>query len=183
MNKSALLLCAFAALACSQQPTKEDGVRAFREVASVLTSPRCLNCHVSVDHPLQGDDNHPHIMKVARGTDGKGGNVVVLCSNCHQDANVSTPHAPSGAPGWRMPAATTPMAWQGLSTAQLCAALKDPRTNGKKSLPELIEHVTSDAIVNWGWNPGPGRSLPPLSHQEFVGVTRLWIAAGAPCPE
>jgi hypothetical protein len=86
------------------------------------------------------------------------------CSNCHQESNVAALHAPPGAPGWRMPSAATPMAWEGLTTRQLCRAVKEPATNGNKSLNDLIEHVTSDQIVNWGWNPGPGRSVPPLSH-------------------
>src|SRR6266496_784060 len=149
---------AFAAVLSAQSSNKEDGIRAFRDIAAVLTSPRCINCHVPVNYPLQGDDNHPHIMKVARGADGKGGNVAMRCSNCHQETNVSTSHAPPGAPGWRMPSAASPLAWQGLSTAQLCRVLKDPHANGNKSLAELIEHATSDRIVNWGWNPGPGRS-------------------------
>jgi hypothetical protein len=60
--------------------------------------------------------------------------------------------------------------------------VKEPATNGNKSLNELIEHVTSDKIVTWGWNPGPGRSVPPLSHQQFVVAFKTWAAAGAPCP-
>ena len=45
----------------------EKSLLAFRTVASVLTSPRCLNCHSSYDGPLQGDDHHPHAMNVRRG--------------------------------------------------------------------------------------------------------------------
>lgn len=82
-----------------------------------------------------------------------------------------------------MPAAATPMAWQGLPEGGICRALKDPQINGKRSLAELIKHVSSDKIVNWGWNPGPGRSLPPISHEQFVDAVKAWVAAGAPCPE
>ena len=179
-----LALFTAAALAVAQKAGKQDGIRAFGEVASVLTSPRCVNCHVPASSPpLQGDDSHPHTMRVMRGDDGKGGDVVVRCLNCHQDTNVATPHSPPGAPGWRMPAAATPMAWQGLSTAQVCRALKDRQTNGKRSPVELIQHVTADKIVNWAWNPGPGRTVPPLSHDQFVEAIKLWVAAGTPCPE
>ena len=181
--KILILTCTLAILTFGQNSKKEDGIRAFRDVSAVLTSPRCLNCHVSAGYPLQGDDNHVHIMKVARGTDGAGGSVAMRCLTCHQDANTPTPHAPPGAPGWRMPAAATPMAWQGLSTGGICRALKDPQTNGKRSLAELVKHVTSDKIVNWAWNPGPGRSLPPMPHEQFVDAVKLWAAAGAPCPE
>jgi hypothetical protein len=181
--KIILFTCTLPLLLFSQSVKKEDGIRAFRDVASVLTSPRCLNCHVSVDHPLQGDDNHAHIMKVARGADGGGGNAAMRCTNCHQESNVYTPHAPPGAPGWRMPPQTTPMAWHGLSTGAICGALKDPHTNGKRSLAELVTHVTSDKIITWAWNPGPDRSVPPFSHDQFVAATKTWVAAGAPCPE
>jgi hypothetical protein len=178
------LLLLVATVAFAQNATKEDGIHAFRDVASVLASPRCINCHVPADSPpLQGDDSHPHTMRVMRGNDGKGANPVLRCSNCPQDSNVTTPHGPPGAPGWSMPPAATPMAWQGLNTSQLCRALQDPRINGNKTLPQLIEHLTSENLVNWGWNPGPGRSLPPLSHQDFVDAAKRWVAAGAPCPE
>jgi len=178
------LLLLFATVAFAQNATKEDGIHAFRDVASVLTSPRCINCHVPADSPpLQGDDSHPHTMRVMRGNDGKGANPVLRCSNCHQDSNVTTPHGPPGARGWSMPPAATPIAWRDLNTWQLCRALQDPRINGNKTLPELIEHLTSENLVNWGWNPGPGRSLPPLSHQDFVDAAKRWVAAGAPCPE
>src|SRR5258708_7020345 len=135
-----------------QESSKENGIRAFRDVASVLTSPRCLNCHVPGDGPLQGDGNRVHNMKVARGAEGEGGSPVMHCSNCHQEENVATPHGPPGASGWRMPGAATRMAWQDLTTAQLCKSVKEPATNGKRSMTELIEHVSSDKIVNWGWN-------------------------------
>lgn len=105
------------------------------------------------------------------------------CANCHQESNAVTPHAPPGAEGWRMPSASTPLAWQGLTTGQLCRALKDPGTNGGRSLNDLVEHAASDKIVNWGWNPGIGRSIPPLSHSVFVERVKQWATAGGPCPE
>jgi len=156
------------------------GLSAFREVASVLVSPRCLNCHVPGESPLQYDDSHPHNMNVKRGADGNG-SPAMKCTNCHQPTNTEFAHAPPGAAGWRMPNAKTPMAWQGLSTGELCRSLKDPSKNGGRSLSALVEHVTSDKIVNWGWNPGPGRTTPPLPHQQFVDKFRQWVDRGAPC--
>jgi hypothetical protein len=184
MKTLGAVLIAFACYAAAQesQSQKDIGIRAFREMAAVLTSPRCLNCHVPGSGPLQGDDNHVHNMLVARGTDGKG-TPAMRCSSCHQETNVSTPHAPPGASGWRMPTAATPMAWQGLTSTQLCRVLVDPATNGKRSLADLVEHVSSDKIVNWGWSPGPNRTVPPLSHQQFVEAVKSWVAAGGPCPE
>lgn len=183
MNKIWPLLLGFVFCAAAQESQKGAGVRAFREIASVLTSPRCLNCHVPGDSPLQGDRGGIHNMKVGRGDSGEGASPAMHCSNCHQETNVTTPHGPPGTTGWRMPGSATRMAWLGLTTAQLCRAFKDPAINGKRSLTDLVEHVETDKIVNWGWNPGPGRTVPPLSHERFVERVKEWAAAGGPCPE
>jgi hypothetical protein len=169
----------------SSSPSRAAGgesaaLSAFRDVASVLTSPRCLNCHLNGDSPLQGDQHEPHNMNVKRGADGRG-TPAMRCTNCHQSTNVDSAHAPPGAPDWRLPAADTPMAWLGLSTGALCRTLKDPAKNGRRSASALLEHVTEDRTVNWAWNPGIGRSAPPLSHQRFVDTFKEWVDGGAPC--
>lgn len=158
-----------------------QSLRAFAVVASVLTSPRCLNCHVRGDSPLQGDSEAPHNMNVKRGPDGRG-TVAMRCMNCHQEENSPQVHAPPGRPDWRLPPPSMRMAWQGLTVGEMCRALKDPARNGGKSPAQLIEHVRDDRIVNWGWNPGPGRSTPPVSHDEFVAQVTAWIQTGAACP-
>jgi hypothetical protein len=166
------------------QPTaqgNEKSVLAFRAVASVLTSPRCLNCHAPNDGPLQGDDNHPHAMNVKRGSDGKG-SPALRCRACHQTENAGFLHGPPGAADWQLPPEKTPMAWKGLSTGKLCRTLKDPAKNGNRSLQDLIPH-TDTSLVRWAWNPGPGRTVPPLSHDEFVSRLKEWIETGAACPE
>lgn len=160
----------------------KKSVLAFRAVASVLTSPRCLNCHVPGDSPLQGDDNHSHAMNVKRGPDGRG-TPAMRCTNCHQATNSSQLHAPPGRPDWRLPPPSMPLVWRGLSIAGICRALKDPATNGGMTTAKLIEHVSEDPFVNWAWNPGPGRTVPPLSHDEFVSRFKEWIDTGAACPE
>src|SRR5215813_5326985 len=63
---------------------REEAVRAFKEVATVLSSARCANCHIRGGAPLQGEDAHPHAMRVRRGIDGRG-TPAMRCSNCHQD--------------------------------------------------------------------------------------------------
>jgi hypothetical protein len=160
---------------------REESLQAFRAVASVLTSPRCLNCHISNDGPLQGDDNHPHAMNVKRGSDGKG-SPALRCAACHQSENAKSLHGPPGAADWQLPPPNTPMAWKGLSTGDLCRTLKDPAKNGHRSPPDLIPHMET-SLVRWAWNPGPGRTLPPLSHDEFVSRLKEWIDTGAACPE
>jgi hypothetical protein len=164
----------------TDQESAEKSLRAFHEVVSVLTSPRCLNCHVPDDGPLQGDDNHPHFMNVKRGADGKG-SAALRCFACHQAENAAVLHGPPGALDWQLPPPKTPMAWKGLSTGELCRTLKDPSKNGNRSLQDLIVHMDT-SLVRWAWNPGPGRTLPPLSHDEFVTRLKEWIGTGAACP-
>lgn len=169
-------------LVSAQETKGADSIRAFSAVASVLTSPRCLNCHVPNDGPLQGDDNHPHTMNVKRGPDGRG-TPAMRCTNCHQETNSQFLHAPPGRPDWRLPPPSMPLVWKGLSIAGICRSLKDPATNGGKSAAQLIEHVRDDPFVNWAWNPGPGRTQPPLSHDEFVAQLTQWVQTGAACPQ
>jgi hypothetical protein len=160
---------------------REASLRAFSAVASVLTSPRCMNCHVPGDGPLQGDDSHPHAMNVKRGSDGKG-SPALRCFACHQAENTAILHGPPGAADWQLPPAKTPMAWKGLSTADVCRALKDPSKNGNRTLQDLVPHMET-SLVRWAWNPGPGRTSPPISHEEFVVHLKEWIDTGAACPE
>ena len=159
----------------------EKSLQAFRAVASVLTSPRCINCHVPGEGPLQGDDNHPHVMNVKRGVDGKG-SPSLHCVACHQSENSQILHGPPGAADWQLPPAKTPMAWRGLSVGELCRTLKDPTKNGNRSPQDLIPHMDT-SLVRWAWNPGPGRTVPPLSRDEFVSRSKEWIETGAACPE
>lgn len=166
----------------AQSNRESESLRAFSVVASVLTSPRCLNCHVSGDTPLQNDAGTSHNMNVKRGPDGRG-TPAMHCTNCHQDQNSQQLHAPPGRPDWHMPPPEMRMAWQGLSIGDLCRILKNPATNGGKSNQQLLEHVRDEPLVNWGWNPGPGRSVPPISHEEFVAVFTEWVQTGAYCPE
>lgn len=168
--------------ASAQASMDDDSVRAFSAVASVLTSPRCLNCHVPDDGPLQGDDNHPHTMNVKRGPDGRG-TPAMRCTNCHQDTNSQFLHAPPGRPDWRLPPPSMPLVWKGLSIAGICRSVKNPATNGGMSTAQLIEHVRDDPFVNWAWNPGPGRTQPPISHDEFVARFTEWVQTGAACPK
>jgi hypothetical protein len=174
-----LVLPLIGAVSSAQEPERESA--AFRAVASVLQSPRCVNCHIPGDAPLQGDAGRPHVMRVKRGADGRG-TPAVRCRACHLSENAQTLHGPPGASNWRLPSPSTRMAWQGLSGERLCQALKDPVRTGGRSLAQLVEHVRDDHLVRWGWEPGPGRSLPPISHERFVAAFESWVRDGAPCP-
>jgi hypothetical protein len=170
-----------AATRSNAQQADSAGLAAFNAVTSVLMSPRCVNCHVAGDAPLQGNDGHPHIMQIKRGADGRG-TPAMPCRSCHQTRNVSALHGPPGMDGWRLPPRSAPMAWHGLSPARLCRNMKDPSMTGGRSLPQLVEHVSDDHLVRWAWDPGPGRSLPPISHEAFIAAFKTWIQEGAPCP-
>ncbi|SEL75261.1 hypothetical protein SAMN04488505_1021020 [Chitinophaga rupis] len=156
--------------------------KAFLAAYSVLMHPRCMNCHPSGEAPLQGDDSHVHTMNVQRGHDGKG-LYALKCSNCHQPKNTPGLHMPPGNPKWHLPPADMKMVFQGKSPRELAAQLLDPEQNGHKTKAQLIAHVTSDSLVLGGWNPGDGRTLPPLSHAEFARQFKMWIDKGAFLPD
>ena len=155
--------------------------KAFLAAYKVLMSPRCMNCHPKGDIPLQGDDSHLHTQGVKRGIDGKG--VYALkCTNCHQPQNSLGIHMPPGNPQWHLPPSNMKMVFEGKSPRELAAQLKDPKRNGNKTMAQLIDHVTNDKLVLGGWDPGEGRTLPPLSHDEFAKNFKTWIDKGAYLP-
>jgi hypothetical protein len=170
----------------SAQSRDDAGARAsFLEAYKVFMHPRCVNCHPAGDAPL-------------RGADGQGV-FAVKCGNCHQAQNQPGLHTPPGAPyplqdgaedqahrgepRWRMPSAATPMVFEKRTPRQLCRQLLDPRQNGRLPPEQLVHHVNHDPLVLWRWNPGDGRSAPPLSHAEFVQRVREWVDKGCACPK
>ena len=164
---------------------QRDDARArelFVSIVPVLKHPRCLNCHATGDFPRQGDDSRPHVQNVKRGPDGHG-KYGQKCSACHQDHNLDGPNMPPGAPNWHLPPPNMPMIWEGRTPGQICRQLKDPKQNNGKTVAQIVEHVTSDKLVVWGWNPGEGRTLPPMSHAEFARRFQDWARFGAPCPQ
>ena len=166
----------------SPKPDAAASREAFLQVYKVFVSPRCQNCHPSGDAPLQGDDSHPHIQNVKRGKDGHGV-YGMRCDTCHQSANLAGDHMPPGNPKWALPPPEHKMVFVGRTPAQLCRQLKDPKQNGGRSLQQLFEHVSSDDLVGWGWDPGDGRSLPPLNRADTSAQMKVWIDGGAACPE
>jgi mono/diheme cytochrome c family protein len=170
-----------------KEKTQADKIRekesadAFKEAYKVLMHPRCMNCHPSGDAPLQGDDSHIHTQNVTRGKDGKGV-YAMKCSNCHQKENTAGLNMPPGNPNWHLPPANMKMVFQGKTPAQLAAQFKDRKLTGK-TLQEMLHHVEEDKLVLGGWDPGEGRTKPPLSHAEFAAKFREWIEKGAVIPK
>jgi len=84
------------------------------------------------------------------------------------------------------------MKWQDLNdkilpSSEVCRSLTDRSKNDNLDRSGLLKHHEREALVLWAFNPGrrrdgAARSLPPLTHEEFVAVTRTWIEAGMPCP-
>ena len=74
------------------------------------------------------------------------------------------------------------MVFEKTTPTAICDQMKDPSRNGHKDFAALLEHVDHDPLVMWGWAPGGKRTLPPLSHPEFVLAFRTWLASGGACP-
>ncbi len=162
---------------------KKDSVAsvvAFKKVYSVLTHPRCMNCHPIGDIPLQGDDSHIHNMLPQRGVDGKG-IATMKCITCHSSTGVPGEHTPPGNANWHLPPADMKMVFQGRSPRALALQLVNPKLNGHKNLKDLRKHA-EDALVKGGWEMGGDRELPPLTYEEFKEVWYTWIDNGAYAP-
>jgi len=165
--------------------TKEQiSKSAFSEAYKVFMSPRCANCHPGGDVPTQNDEMTLHTQGITRGKDGKG-KYGMTCTTCHQLENLEGEHLPPGvSTGWHMPPEDMKMVFQGRTARQLCEQFKDPKQNGgKKTLKEAMEHLEADPLVLWGWSPGNGRTVPPMSHEEFMKNIHAWMDNGAACPD
>jgi hypothetical protein len=189
---STFLFCAAGQDASSKQSgasaSRETGLAAWQQVYSVLTHPRCINCHTATNYPEQGDDRHRHLFNVVRGPGGKG--VPGLnCATCHQSANADSTGVP-GAYNWHL--APLSMRWQDasdniLSSPDVCRSLTDRSKNGGMNGAAILRHHQDAALVLWAFDPGHRRdgsvrTLPPLTHEQFVSATRTWVDAGMPCP-
>ena len=182
--RNVMIVLAPCALLAACGPTPEEralAVEAFTTVEQVFQHPRCANCHVPGDAPGAG---WTHPMGVVRGAAGHGG-PGLPCSTCHGETNPPEsygPNAPPGAPHWGLPPPDQKMAWFGLDANALCAMIQDDEQNGGRDLDELVEHVSEDKLVLWGWDPGGAREPVPVPHAEFVEKFRQWADADAPCP-
>jgi len=184
-SRCLVVLLGITLVGCGHSHSEEEALAAFATVQQVLQHPRCQNCHVPGDAPLQFDAGLPHGQMVVRGPAGMGP-AGLPCSTCHGAANSPEsygPHAPPGAPGWHLPPPDRKMVFIDLSPAALCETVKNPATNGGKDFEALIHHVSEDELVLWGWEPGGERAPVSVPHAEFVAKFKLWAEAGGPCPE
>ncbi|MET0280130.1 MAG: Isoquinoline 1-oxidoreductase subunit [Steroidobacteraceae bacterium] len=158
---------------------RERSLALFGEVGRVLTHPRCVNCHPAGERPLQTDAMRPHEPLVVRGPDGHGHATGLRCDTCHQAVNNDIATVP-GNPKWGLAPAS--MAWEGRSLGQICEQIKDRTRNGNMNMKALIEHMSHDILVGWGWSPGVGREPAPGTQQQFGALFKAWADSGAYCP-
>ncbi|SDR53686.1 hypothetical protein SAMN05519103_04777 [Rhizobiales bacterium GAS113] len=186
---SAATATALAAIASplrsAPQPAIPDGdsVTAFDKMATVMTSPRCQNCHTLTGFPRQGDDRHAHAFNVMRGPEGHGA-LGLPCSTCHGRANNPMSGVPGADEVWRL--SPISMGWEGLSKGELCRHLKDPARNGNRTGAQVIDHLKTH-LVTWAWSPGADahghpRAAPPLPYADFIKAAETWVRKGEACP-
>jgi hypothetical protein len=142
-----------------------------------------------VHHPTVADDLHRHPMNVSAALTQTlvlpGGGMTppalgTACMTCHQVRNADHPRLPPGAaddaavPGfrWAMPPRSM-MLRRDLTRAALCHLWTDrnpDRDRGslesaeerRKLAAAFVEHVETDPLIHWGFDPGPGREPVPL---------------------
>ncbi|MFT3700036.1 MAG: Isoquinoline 1-oxidoreductase subunit [Kofleriaceae bacterium] len=150
----------------------------FVEAAKVIRHPRCINCHPDGDTPHQRFAMELHDPPVVRGAENNG--VPGLeCTTCHQDRNQDLTRVP-GAPKWHL--APISMAWFGKPASAICAAIKDPHTNGGRTLAQIVDHSMHDELVGWAWHPGADREPAPGTQAQFGALVDAWVQTGAECP-
>lgn len=156
----------------------------FVQMHRVLVHPRCLNCHPKGDSPKQGNDAHLHVPPMTRGPLDNGA-AGMHCDTCHQPANFPASGVP-GAPTWHL--APRSMAWEGKTPGEICRQMLDRRRNGNKTLEQIVQHLTEDKLVAWGWEPGidvngKAREPVPIPKAEFDRIVQAWAKSGAACPK
>lgn len=170
-------------------PPETGGTPEWKIIYSVMTSPRCMNCHSSAAFPRQTDDRYPHVFGVERGADDHG-LPIKRCTSCHGARNNPDTGAPGRIDWHQAPLAMSTESSPGVpkSGAQMCADVKDRTKNGNRDFAGISGFIEFDQFITWAWDPGIRasgvmRTTPPLAtHGEFVKVVKKWLADGAPCP-
>jgi hypothetical protein len=162
---------------------KARSVALFQEAGKVIQHPRCVNCHPVDNVPRQGLAAKVHSPPMSGGEDGHGP-AGLKCNACHGLANFKVGgdeiRSVPGNPKWAL--APKEMAWQGRSLGEICRQIKDPARNHGMSLADLHEHMASDVLVGWAWDPGEGRAPVPGTQARFGELIKAWIDTGAVCP-
>jgi alcohol dehydrogenase (cytochrome c) len=155
--KTDVFKCGPDALQSCEAPTRptSGGTKEWQAIYSVMTSPRCINCHTVAsaklpeqinDYPRQGDDRHPHYYAVLRGdafpfeTAEKTGTVnpgeglsFLRCGACHGARNDPM----TGIPGAEDPAHPGQPFWLMAPASMTFEKLPGVALSG----PELCAHI------------------------------------------
>ena len=107
------------------------------------------------------------------------GGLVQKCGTCHHTENNAYANVP-GAPYWSLAPRT--MGWFGLKDGEIAKKLLDQSQNGGRTPKDLVEHMAFDSLVLWAWNPGKGRSKPPVELDEWRKILTGWLENGAAIP-
>ena len=161
-----------------------DPEEAFNIMMDVITHQRCMNCHPSGDRPRQGEDSHIHTQGVKRGKENKG-TVFFKCQTCHKEKNNGGAGIP-GAVDWQL--APLSMAWEGLSRNEIARVILDKSKNGNRSIDDIVDHLATNELVNWAFEPGVDphgvpREVPPVTKDIFLKAVKDWAEAGAIIPK
>ena len=165
--------------------SEADGLAAWAKAYEVFSHPRCVNCRVPEDNkprwsgPSYAGKGDVHGMRVIA-DDTRSRAAGLPCTTCHMAQNLPFPGGAPGAKGWAL--APVEMVWWDRSASDICGQIKDPERNGGRTVEEVADHIGHDALVHWGWAPGPGREPAPPSPEEAVAFLLKWQQAGAPCP-
>jgi alcohol dehydrogenase (cytochrome c) len=179
--------CGFNAAQSCDAPTHptSGGPKEWQAIYSVVTSPRCINCHsvasaklpVEIqDYPRQGDDRHPHYYAVIRGetfpfetaentgTVHPGRGISFLrCGACHGTHNDPV----TGIPGAEDPAHPGQPFW-----VMAPAAMAFEKSPGVAlSGPELCAHIKDKSLNG-------NRELPDIMHHLATEFLVLWGTLG-----
>ena len=156
---------------------------ALLKMQAVFNHVRCVNCHTEQGRPIQfdGEKRRFHNMYVHR----EGPELGQKCSSCHRSTNSTLPGGPPGGASWGMPSKAKALNGK-LTPQELCRMLMNPKINFFESGPreklnkprtvhEIVEHLSSDALVKWAWEPGGSRVAAPGTHEEFIQAVKTWV--------
>ena len=194
-------------------PTPESAFGFIHQVTTHQRCVNCHGViNEGVQRPMVGENSRLHPMNISvvnnlrlqvqnsKFVEIPNSSQPVNCRSCHQNSNGQAPGMPPGAandlmPGfvWHMPPPTMILS-RNMTAQQLCEQLLDPKQNsflafrgGRDDMEtfkkEFVHHVSDDPLVIWAWQPGPGRIAAPGTHPDLVKAMKLWIDAGAPCPQ
>ena len=91
-----------------------------------------------------------HVPPITRGPHDSGP-PGLQCAACHQKKNFAAQRC---AGRTELASRAAFAGWEDKTPGELCRSVLDRRTNGNKSVAEIVKHMTDDELVAWGWDAG-----------------------------